>query len=329
MSGTFSRVAAQRVLCRKVTGHFFPAPNLPFYPLLLSISNSICFTRLAVILKFDRLLPRVCSASGFCWSVVLFSLAWPAADALAQTGSRARNQVNPSETKQATGIAVVELFTSQGCSSCPPADAALEQIASVAAKNELSVFVLSFHVDYWDHLGWKDPYGDAVYSNRQRSYARANGSDQIYTPQMIVSGTTEFVGSDKAKAHAAITKSLGKPQRTRVTLGVEKGSAADSLKVQYGIAGATDGMVLNVALVQTPKSNKAPRGENAGRELQHINVVRAFEIVQLEPSSGTVTLQVPDDVHASEAMVIAYVQSPKSLAVTGVASAKLPKVAGE
>ncbi len=241
----------------------------------------------------------------------------------AQSGTRASAPPRVPKSAQATGVAVVELFTSQGCSSCPSADAALRQIASVAEQGNLQVYTLSFHVDYWNRLGWKDPYSDPTFTNRQRAYASATGSKRIYTPQMIVSGTTEFVGSDKAKAHAAITKSLGQQQSSTVKLKVVESSIADRVTVQYDVGGVVEGTVLNVALVQTPKPNQVPRGENAGRELAHVNVVRAFETVSLVQSSGTVELNIPDDVDAPTAMVIAYVQNPQSLTITTAASTKL------
>lgn len=216
-----------------------------------------------------------------------------------------------------TGIAVVELFTSQGCSSCPPADAALRQIATVAGDNELPVYVLSFHVDYWNRLGWTDPYSDAAYSARQRAYASASGSKRVYTPQMIVSGKTEFLGSDKSKAHEAITKALGRRALSQVSLKLSKSSDSGGLGVQYEVEGTREGRLLNVAIVETPSANKVDRGENGGRTLQHVNVVRAFETVRLEGATGQVELELPKEFDLKRAEIIAYVQDPKSLAITG------------
>src|SRR4051794_6734165 len=89
-------------------------------------------------------------------------------------------------TTQSTGLAVIELFTSEGCSSCPPADALLSEILRDARAKNLAIYPLAFHVDYWDHLGWRDPYSDPAHSNRQRGYSRTFRRDSIYTPQMIV-----------------------------------------------------------------------------------------------------------------------------------------------
>src|SRR5437899_2881738 len=101
---------------------------------------------------------------------------------------------------------VVELFTSQGCSSCPAADKNLAEIIEKAEANGQQVIGLSFHVDYWNYIGWKDPYSKAEFTERQRKYALRMNSENIYTPQMIVNGESEFVGSDKNTS----TKEIGK-----------------------------------------------------------------------------------------------------------------------
>jgi hypothetical protein len=101
------------------------------------------------------------------------------------------------------GAVLIELFTSEGCSSCPPADRLLEKLA---AENNDKVYVLSFHVDYWNYIGWKDPFSQARFSQRQRNYARQFSLESIYTPQMVVNGVAEFVGSDEQKLRAAIAK---------------------------------------------------------------------------------------------------------------------------
>src|SRR5262245_48953789 len=103
----------------------------------------------------------------------------------------------------ASGFAVVELFTSEGCSSCPPADRLLADLAK-----RPGVYALEFHVDYWNSLGWRDPYSAAAYSDRQRMYG-----DDIYTPQMVVNGTNLFVGSNRARAEAAIAAGLSAPPK--------------------------------------------------------------------------------------------------------------------
>ncbi|MEO1530260.1 MAG: DUF1223 domain-containing protein [Planctomycetota bacterium] len=213
------------------------------------------------------------------------------------------------------GVAVVELFTSQGCNSCPPADVALRQIEARAKADNASVFVLSFHVDYWNRLGWTDPYSSELASYRQRAYARAAGSTRVYTPQMIVSGTTEFNGSNRVLAAKAINKAL----RAKATAFVKLDASASEggVDIDFEVTGADEEFLLNLAIVHTPNANRVPAGENAGRKLAHVNVVRAFKAVRLTESGGSARLSLPEDLNASDARLIAYVQNYNNLSVTG------------
>ena len=131
-----------------------------------------------------------------------------------------RNSLNQVQSGALKPVAVVELFTSQGCSSCPPADALLRKIHEYAEENKLPVYVLSFHVDYWNRLGWTDPYSDPTYTQRQRAYARHFGTDRVYTPQMIVGGEREFVGSNGKQAGVALQESLQASARVKVSVEV-------------------------------------------------------------------------------------------------------------
>lgn len=234
-----------------------------------------------------------------------------------------RAQADSAKRSQAEKPAavVVELFTSQGCSSCPPADSALRQIAATAEESALPVYVLSFHVDYWNQLGWTDPYSQAAFSERQRAYASAWRSKRVYTPQMIVGGQTEFVGSNKAKAHEAITKALTQAVKNRLELQTNIADADGVLTAQYKIMGPLGRSVLNLALVDSPTANNVPRGENAGRELTHVNVVRALHTLEVTEAEGTIELAIPQGMQASKWMLIAYLQDRKSLAILAATTA--------
>ena len=159
---------------------------------------------------------------------------------------------------------VVELFTSQGCSSCPPADAFLTDLAQKRAD----VLPLAFHVTYWDYLGWKDPYSLDAATARQRDYARQIGKEGIYTPQMVVDGTTGFVGSDRPEGLAAIAGAA------RKTVPVSLARDGQTLLITVG-AGSGQARVL---LVGFDRTHQTPigRGENGGRTLTESNIVRSL-----------------------------------------------------
>ena len=212
----------------------------------------------------------------------------------------------------ANGFALVELFTSEGCSSCPAAE---ETVARLAAKNSPGVFILSYHVDYWDKLGWKDQFSSAAYTQKQREYASAFTLNSVYTPQAIVNGAVELVGSDEGKLITAINKHLMNAPIQTISFTVQRND--HSVAIDYSMAGdGKDPQILNLALVQPEAIVPVKRGENSGRPLHHVNIVRALKIIE-GVAKGTVTLDIPADLKAMPLQVIAYSQHKKSLQVTG------------
>lgn len=206
-------------------------------------------------------------------------------------------------------FAVVELFTSEGCSSCPPADALLGDLVRAARKDGRRVFALSFHVDYWNRLGWTDPFSNAAYTRRQNAYAEALRAEQVYTPQTIVNGEAEFVGSDAARTRAAVAAALKQRSTAGVTLRLDKAESADALAVAYAVAPVPKGAVLHVAAVERGLSSAVKRGENSGRTLRHENVVRAFTTVRPgADGKGAVQLKLPAGLVRKNVAAIAYVQ---------------------
>ena len=228
----------------------------------------------------------------------------------------ASNMQTPAPTPPPSTFAVVELFTSQGCSSCPPADEVLSQLVDTYADSETPVYALSFHVDYWNYLGWNDPYSDAAYSQRQRNYAQALRS-RVYTPQMIVNGRTEFVGSRSSEARQHVEDAIKRAGSAVVT--ASAGIQGKLVKVDLD-TNAKRGVV-SVALVERKVSNKVPRGENRNRTLQHDNVVRAF--TQVKPSTKTAELLLPAGVDLRKSEVIVYVQEGPVGAVIGATRASI------
>jgi hypothetical protein len=176
---------------------------------------------------------------------------------------------------------VVELFTSQGCSSCPPADAFLTDLAHQRGD----VLPLAFHVTYWDSLGWKDPYSLDAATARQRQYARHLGDDGVYTPQMVVDGTTGFVGSSRLQGLSAISGAAPKP------VPVSLNRDGQNLLINVG-AGSGQAAVLLIGFDPAHES-QIGRGENSGRKLLESNIVRSLTPIATWTGSAVALHQAP------------------------------------
>jgi hypothetical protein len=219
---------------------------------------------------------------------------------------------------------VIELFTSEGCSSCPPADDLLANLVNEAKSTLQPVYAMAFHVDYWDGLGWRDPFSSPDSSARQRTYAAAFGTDQVYTPQMIINGNPGFIGSDAIEARKQIRKALEKAATSEVMIDAKRESDG-RLTVAYAIKGAAKGAVLNVVAVETNAVSQVQRGENAGRSLRHVNVVRAFATASLtEKKVGKIELKAPGSLNAKNALIVGFVADGNTMTVTGAAGAGFP-----
>ena len=218
-------------------------------------------------------------------------------------------------------FAVVELFTSEGCSSCPSADKNLSNIINEAKKDKSRVFGLSYHVDYGNKLGWDDPYSLESATERQKIYARALGQNQVYTPQMIVNGAKQFVGSDVKQSRAVIAGSLETKPQTR--LGIQVTSSATGIKVVAKTENAQPDDLILVALVQDHGVQQVARGENAGAKLTHSNIVRDFRVAEVRDKDPAYKLRRPEDVNLNELRVIAFVQSRISAEITSAVALEL------
>jgi hypothetical protein len=218
-------------------------------------------------------------------------------------------------TSVPTGFALVELYTSEGCSSCPPAD---EVLIKIKKEYPSKVYLLGFHVDYWNSQGWKDMYSDAAYSKRQQEYATVFGLNSIYTPQMVVNGQVQFVGSDEAKLRTCLESQL----KINVVTDIKATAAiiADGgVLVTYQLNPLQD-MLLHVALIQFHASTSVKKGENAGKNLQHVNLVRDLRTVMVAQGKtiqGSVKLNIPAGLSAADCGIIAFVQERQSMQVKG------------
>ena len=176
---------------------------------------------------------------------------------------------------------LVELFTSEGCSSCPPADALLAELAS---RSDL--VALSFHIDYWDRLGWKDPFSSREATQRQEHYATLLDLATVYTPQIVVDGRWQSVGSDRADVEHALDLARRHRQEVPVTL------ALDHDQAQIKLGPGSDAAAASVLLIGFDRRHvtAVKRGENGGRTLTHVDVVRGVEeIARYSGSAGAIT----------------------------------------
>lgn len=228
--------------------------------------------------------------------------------------SLAHSAAAQNPAKENSGFAVVELYTSEGCSSCPPADELLTKLTQWANSQQIPVYTLSFHVDYWDYLGWKDPFSREQFSQRQRQYAWVRQAESVYTPQMIINGGDGFSGYRDDLAKEAIERGLS--QSSLVTLNVSlRDVSNDTITFQYNVPDVFTDLVLNVALVESELVSHVQRGENSNRTLSHSNVVRAFKSVPLTKSEGDLRLKLAPEMNPKNLSVVAYVQNPKTMRV--------------
>ncbi|WPU98858.1 DUF1223 domain-containing protein [Mucilaginibacter sp. cycad4] len=218
------------------------------------------------------------------------------------------------------GFALVELFTSEGCSSCPPAD---ELVAKVQKEvGDKPVYILAYHVDYWNRLGWKDVFSSADYSKRQNEYARWLNLPQVYTPQIVVNGKTEFVGSQEERLRSAIKDGLQGSGSVQLNLNVTR-STNNMASIQYKVEGNTGNAhsVISLALVQKQAVVKVERGENGGRTLAHAQIVRNLQTLTLNRSNGSTAITLPAAFEARGWEVIGFVQNAENGAVLGASKA--------
>jgi hypothetical protein len=216
------------------------------------------------------------------------------------------------------GFAVVELFTSEGCSSCPPAD---ELVAKIQKEsNGKPVYILAYHVDYWNRLGWKDVFSNADFSKRQNDYAKYLRLQSVYTPQVIVNGKTEFVGSEENTLRSAITTALQKSPAEHLALTVS-GSNHGQASLKYSIEGTGKNVVLMVAVLQKSAQTKVERGENAGHTLSHVQIVHKLQEIALRGNNGTAIIPLPNGYDDKKWEIIGFLQNPVNGSIEGAARA--------
>lgn len=230
-------------------------------------------------------------------------------------------QAKPVVAKEAAPFAVVELFTSESCPSCPTADRLLSELGAQARKHNQRLMPLAFHVDYWRSGRAADPYSATAFADRQKTYAAVLDDGEVYTPQMVVNGRVAFIGSEKSTAERQIKSAFSRPAAATVALTVEDGSSPGTLRVNCDVRSAATSANLQLAVVERNLSGR-------GRDRLD-NVVRVFKTVPLSKGSvQSIELPLPRGLVRKNASVVAYVQDSRSLAILGASSVDIGSTVG-
>src|SRR5260370_1458168 len=246
--------------------------------------------------------------------------------ATCQSGSGAPQAQSPASSTVRVPV-VLELFTSEGCSSCPPADALLARLEAQQPIAGAEIIALEEHVDYWDHQGWTDPFSSGQWTQRQRVYAAGFADHGVYTPELVVNGRTGFVGSHQGDAYRAIASAVSQP-RTDISVSLVKSDKHDHerARVEIGkLQGAQQGDVAEVwlAITETALHSSVTSGENTGHDLHHAPVARWFHKAgAIDPNAapsfvGESDLKLDSAWKRNNLRVVAFMQEKRSRHILG------------
>lgn len=211
---------------------------------------------------------------------------------------------------------LVELFTSEGCNSCPPADTLLEELLQEQPIEGVYVIPLSEHVTYWDHQGWKDPFGAQQFTARQQQYGLRFNIDSIYTPQLVIDGTSEYVGSDRRSIERAL-RSAGRQVKPALKVSGTEASGTLTVVASGPALSAEDDAELWVALTEDRLAVDVKRGENANKILKHSGVVRVLRSAGDAKRATAVTITVDPAWRRDHLRLVGFVQSRKNRKILG------------
>ena len=213
-------------------------------------------------------------------------------------------------------IVVLELFTSQGCSSCPPADRYLNEVKSD------KVIALSYHVDYWNYIGWNDPFSSSLYTEKQRMYGTKFNSRTIYTPQLVINGREHVVGSNKQLVKQKITEYSKKSNTNKIVLS-DILKQESLVKFNYNIEGDVKNKYIRTILVINERKTSVKRGENRNRELVNTNIVVNEQRFKLKNDAGKGSITLPKIVKSSDDLSLIVIIENKTSDISGAAQRAL------
>ena len=254
--------------------------------------------------------------------------------------STSRNSVGlTGDEKQVRVPVLVELFTSEGCSSCPPADSLLLKLDSQQSIQQAEVIALEEHVDYWNHDGWIDPYSAPEWTQRQQDYVSSFKLDGVYTPQIIINGQSQVIGSRFEEVITAIKEAAGRPA-LEISIRKEQADARGSLRVTANVGAlggwsSSDSAEVWLAVSESDLSSSVSRGENKGKELHHAPALRMLRRMGTTDSSkqalafsGSIAVSPKPSWKTDHLRLVVFVQEKKSRHVLGAASTSWTRLPG-
>jgi hypothetical protein len=277
----------------------------------VAIASGDFFLQIVSMSQSRSALLTVCAT--LCSSLLCFQTAWGAGEPT----PRGESSMHAAATTTKVHPVLVELFTSEGCSSCPPADALLQRMDESQPIAGAQLIVLSEHVDYWDRLGWRDPYSSADLTDRQSSYVRALGLATAYTPQFIVDGTVELKSGDQQDNHTILEKAAGAPAiPVRIGSVTVDGGSPTVMRTRIEADGSAErhNADVYVAVALDRAESQVLRGENAGRRLSYVAVVQQIvkvgKLKKGENFGQDVQLKLKPGTDPNNVRLIAFVQEP-------------------
>ncbi len=232
-------------------------------------------------------------------------------------------QAASDSSQTASHAVLVELFTSEGCSSCPPADRLLAELERRQPVPHTTVVVLSEHVDYWNQLGWRDPFSSHQWSERQDEYRRQFGLDSVYTPQIVIDGDIQASGNDSRSVLAAIERSAKTPHIEIAISSIERSGDGVHLEIT---AGPARGAALYAVIADDADRSSVARGENAGRTLEHVAVARSLvRVADLQSTAlvKTTDLALPPAADKGHLRIILFARDARNGHIVGVVAREL------
>lgn len=214
---------------------------------------------------------------------------------------------------------VLELYTSQGCSSCPAAD---DLLSEAKTTYDTHVIPLSYHVDYWNYIGWKDPFSKAIFTEKQRLYSQKFNSSTIYTPQVVVNGAEHFVGSNRKLLKAKISE-YSKKQTTHNVQLTHLEKLSNSVVLNYHLKGELKEKRLRIAVLIEDRITSVKRGENRNRILKNANIVVAEQYVKDLQTEGVLEIKIPEIVQTKDKLRVVAILENEAFDILGASQLAL------